>query len=84
MLGQCHISIHGGWWWSPDGSENAAARLDRVLTSDPGKGVVRHADTGCDEALAVAAERGVRLSGPARCGSHSRWLIGSVMDRGGP
>jgi urocanate hydratase len=44
-----------------DGSEEAAVRLDRVLTSDPGMGVVRHADAGYEEALAVAAERGVRL-----------------------
>jgi urocanate hydratase len=44
-----------------DASENAGARLERVLTSDPGMGVVRHADAGYEEALAVAAERGVRL-----------------------
>jgi urocanate hydratase len=44
-----------------DGTENAAGRLERVLTSDPGMGVVRHADAGYDEALAVAAERHVRL-----------------------
>ena len=44
-----------------DGSENAASRLERVLTTDPGMGVIRHADAGYDEALQVAAERGVRL-----------------------
>jgi urocanate hydratase len=44
-----------------DGSANAAERLERVLTSDPGTGVIRHADAGYEEALAVAAERGVRL-----------------------
>jgi urocanate hydratase len=54
-------SIHAGMVVVADGTENAAARLERVLTSDPGMGVVRHADAGYDEALTVAAERGVRL-----------------------
>jgi urocanate hydratase len=54
-------SIHAGMVVVADGSEEAAVRLERVLTSDPGMGVVRHADAGYDEALAVAAERGVRL-----------------------
>jgi urocanate hydratase len=44
-----------------DGTDDTAERLERVLTTDPGTGVVRHADAGYDEALAVAAERGVRL-----------------------
>jgi urocanate hydratase len=44
-----------------DGSQDSADRLERVLTSDPGMGVVRHADAGYDRALEVAAERGVRL-----------------------
>ena len=54
-------SIHAGMVVVADGSENAAARLERVLTSDPGTGVMRHADAGYEEALAVAADRGVRL-----------------------
>jgi urocanate hydratase len=54
-------SIHAGMVVVADGTENAAARLERVLTTDPGMGVVRHADAGYDEALAVAAERNVRL-----------------------
>jgi urocanate hydratase len=54
-------SIHAGMVVVADGSEDAGARLERVLTTDPGLGVVRHADAGYDEALAVAAERGVRL-----------------------
>ncbi|HYG71192.1 MAG TPA: urocanate hydratase [Actinomycetota bacterium] len=54
-------SIHAGMVVVADGSEDAARRLERVLTTDPGMGVVRHADAGYDEALAVAAERGVRL-----------------------
>ena len=44
-----------------DGSEDAAARLERVLTTDPGTGVIRHADAGYERAIEVAAERGVRL-----------------------
>jgi urocanate hydratase len=54
-------SIHAGMVVVADGTENAAGRLERVLTSDPGMGVVRHADAGYDEALTVAAERHVRL-----------------------
>jgi urocanate hydratase len=54
-------SIHAGMVVVADGSENAAARLDRVLTTDPGTGVMRHADAGYEEALAVAADRGVRM-----------------------
>jgi urocanate hydratase len=44
-----------------DGSKNAAARLERVLTTDPGTGVIRHADAGYERALEVAQARGVRL-----------------------
>jgi urocanate hydratase len=54
-------SIHAGMVVVADGSDEAASRLERVLTTDPGTGVVRHADAGYEEALAVAAERGVRL-----------------------
>jgi urocanate hydratase len=44
-----------------DGTDLAAEKLDRVLTTDPGTGVLRHADAGYDEARGVAAERGVRI-----------------------
>jgi urocanate hydratase len=54
-------SIHAGMVVVADGTEEAAGRLERVLTTDPGMGVVRHADAGYEEALAVAVERGVRL-----------------------
>ncbi len=54
-------SIHAGMVVVADGTDEAAERLERVLTTDPGMGVVRHADAGYDEALAVAADRGVRL-----------------------
>jgi len=54
-------SIHAGMVVVADGTADAAERLERVLTSDPGTGVVRHADAGYDRALEVAEERGVRL-----------------------
>ena len=54
-------SIHAGMVVVADGSQNAASRLERVLTTDPGTGVMRHADAGYEQALAVAADRGVRL-----------------------
>jgi urocanate hydratase len=54
-------SIHAGMVIVADGSERAAARLERVLTSDPGMGVVRHADAGYERAIDVARERGVRM-----------------------
>jgi urocanate hydratase len=44
-----------------DGSELAAEKLERVLTTDPGTGVARHADAGYERAVEVAAERGVRI-----------------------
>jgi urocanate hydratase len=44
-----------------DGTSLAAEKLERVLTSDPGMGVIRHADAGYERALQVAAERGVRV-----------------------
>ena len=43
-----------------DGAANAAERLQRVLTSDPGMGVVRHVDAGYERAIEVAHDRGVR------------------------
>ncbi len=54
-------SIHAGMVVVADGSDDAADRLERVLTTDPGMGVVRHADAGYDEALAAAREHGVDL-----------------------
>lgn len=54
-------SLHAGMVIVADGSEEAARRLDRVLTIDPGMGVLRHADAGYEKALSVAAERGVRI-----------------------
>ncbi|HVH54434.1 MAG TPA: urocanate hydratase [Actinomycetota bacterium] len=54
-------SIHAGMVVVADGTVESASRLERVLTSDPGMGVVRHADAGYDRALDVAKDRGVRL-----------------------
>jgi len=57
-------SIHAGMVVVADGSEEAAERLERVLTTDPGLGVLRHADAGYEEALAVAREHGLELPMP--------------------
>ncbi|HWR66413.1 MAG TPA: urocanate hydratase [Bellilinea sp.] len=54
-------SQHAGMVIVADGTEAAARRLERVLTSDPGMGVVRHADAGYPEAIKVARERGVHI-----------------------
>jgi urocanate hydratase len=54
-------SIHAGMVAVADGSELAAQKLQRVLTNDPGMGVIRHADAGYERALDVAKERGVRI-----------------------
>ncbi|HEY6577585.1 MAG TPA: urocanate hydratase, partial [Mycobacterium sp.] len=50
-------SIHAGQVSVADGTELAAQKLERVLTNDPGMGVIRHADAGYEHAIAVAAER---------------------------
>ncbi|HSE82551.1 MAG TPA: urocanate hydratase [Gaiellaceae bacterium] len=54
-------SIHAGMVVVADGTDDAAERLQRVLTTDPGTGVMRHADAGYDEALEAAGEHGLRL-----------------------
>jgi urocanate hydratase len=54
-------SIHAGMVCVADGTELAAEKLDRVLTTDPGTGVMRHADAGYERAHEVAKERGVRI-----------------------
>ncbi|HYJ61934.1 MAG TPA: urocanate hydratase [Actinomycetota bacterium] len=54
-------SIHAGMVVVADGTEDARERLERVLTSDPGMGVIRHADAGYDRAREVAGQRGVRI-----------------------
>jgi urocanate hydratase len=54
-------SLHAGMVVVADGTPEAAARLQRVLTTDPGMGVVRHADAGYGRALEVARDRGVHI-----------------------
>lgn len=54
-------SQHAGQVILADGTEAAAQRLQRVLTSDPGMGVIRHADAGYEEALTFAKEHNVRI-----------------------
>ncbi|MCO1339454.1 urocanate hydratase [Kocuria polaris] len=54
-------SIHAGQVSVADGTELAAAKLEALLTNDPGMGVIRHVDAGYDRANEVAAERGVRI-----------------------
>src|SRR5262252_2460163 len=54
-------SIHAGMVVLADGTDAQAERLERVLTNDPGMGVLRHADAGYDAASEVARERGVRI-----------------------
>jgi urocanate hydratase len=54
-------SLHAGMVVVADGTEEAARRLERVLTSDPGMGIVRHADAGYDLAIKTANEKGVDL-----------------------
>jgi urocanate hydratase len=62
-------SIHAGMVVVADGSDAAAEKLDRVLTTDPGTGVMRHADAGYEEALTTARELGVDLPSIPRSGS---------------
>jgi urocanate hydratase len=59
-------SIHAGMVVVADGTPAAAARLERVLTCDPGTGVMRHVDAGYPRAIEVARERGVKIPLPPR------------------
>ena len=54
-------SIHAGMVAVADGTGTADRRLERVLTADPGTGVMRHADAGYELAIDTARERGVDL-----------------------
>jgi urocanate hydratase len=54
-------SIHAGQVTVADGTPLAAQKIERVLTNDPGMGVIRHVDAGYEDAEQVAAERGVRV-----------------------
>jgi urocanate hydratase len=54
-------SQHAGMVVVADGSELSGRKLERVLTTDPGMGVVRHVDAGYERAIEVARERGIRI-----------------------
>ncbi|RIL09220.1 MAG: urocanate hydratase, partial [Proteobacteria bacterium] len=54
-------SIHAGMVIVADGTDVTAGRLVRVLTADPGTGVMRHADAGYDLAIQTAREKGIKL-----------------------
>ncbi|MFL7943211.1 urocanate hydratase [Priestia megaterium] len=54
-------SLHAGMVVVADGTEEAAKRLERVLTTDPGMGVVRHVDAGYDKAIQTAKEKGIQI-----------------------
>ena len=54
-------SIHAGQVCVADGTPLAAAKIERVLSNDPGTGVIRHVDAGYERAIEVAEERGVRI-----------------------
>ncbi len=56
-------SIHAGMVIVADGTTEADRRLERVLTCDPGTGIMRHVDAGYDKAIRVASERGVKIPG---------------------
>ncbi|MGC8913363.1 MAG: urocanate hydratase [Thermoplasmata archaeon] len=54
-------STHAGMIVVADGTQNAEKRIERVLTTDPGMGIVRHVDAGYEEAIAFAKKVGIRI-----------------------
>jgi len=54
-------SLHAGMVIVADGTDAASARLQRVLTCDPGMGIIRHADAGYEKAIEVAQQKGVKI-----------------------
>jgi urocanate hydratase len=59
-------SLHAGMVVVADGTPEAAVRLERVLTSDPGTGVLRHVDAGYEAAIRCAEEKGINVPGAER------------------
>jgi urocanate hydratase len=55
------FSQHAGMVVVADGTENSKRRLERVLTSDPGMGILRHADAGYSRAIEVAAKNNIDI-----------------------
>jgi urocanate hydratase len=60
------LSIHAGMVVVADGTDDAAERLERVLTTDPGMGVVRHFDAGYPEAIDAAERGGLKIPSAPR------------------
>jgi urocanate hydratase len=58
------LSIHAGMVIVADGTKEAARRLERVLTYDPGTGIIRHADAGYERAIGIANDRGLKIPMP--------------------
>jgi urocanate hydratase len=54
-------SLHAGQVTVADGTEQMAKRIERVLTTDPGMGIIRHVDAGYDDAKKFAKDRGVKV-----------------------
>jgi urocanate hydratase len=54
-------SLHAGMVVVADGEDRTARRLERVLTTDPGMGIIRHVDAGYEKAVEKAQEHGVRV-----------------------
>ena len=63
-------SLHAGQVLVADGTKEMAARIEPVLTNDPGIGVARHIDAGYSEAIEFAAKTGVRMPMPAKAAPH--------------
>jgi urocanate hydratase len=57
-------SLHAGQVTVADVTDEMAKRIERVLTTDPGMGIIRHVDAGYDEAKEFAKEKGVRVPMP--------------------
>ena len=55
------MSLHAGMVVVADGTPEAGRRIERVLTTDPGMGIVRHADAGYESAIAFAAAHAVHI-----------------------
>ena len=78
-------SIHAGMVVLADGTDDAADRLERVLTADPGTGVMRHADAGYEEALDAAREGGLDLPvGAERAARVTRMAAAATVAAAGP
>jgi urocanate hydratase len=54
-------SLHAGQVTVADGSDDMAKRIERVLTTDPGTGIIRHADAGYDDAKKFASEKHLKI-----------------------